>query len=69
MADNADPHPAPDLPDTGPVPHFPVGTPKPLRSPPPQPSVQENEEVPGEDYPPARQPFPDNTPDPGITHQ
>ncbi len=59
MARN-DPHPPPDDPQTGPVPHFPTGVPEPgddndigLERP-GQPS-----EVPGEDYPPERKPFPD----------
>ncbi|HZY67571.1 MAG TPA: hypothetical protein VFE52_03245 [Devosia sp.] len=69
MARNADPHPSPDLPDSpGSVPHFPTGTPEPdkgigLERP------GRQSEVPGEDYPPERKPFPDHTPDPGITHE
>ena len=68
MARNTDPDPAPDDPNEGPTPHFPNGVPKPddgigLEKP-GTPS-----EVPGEDYPPARKPFPDHTPDPGISHQ
>jgi hypothetical protein len=66
MARNGDSHPTPDDPNTGPVPHFPPGTPKPQ-------NVIELErpgkptEVPGEDYPPERKPFPDTLPDPGIS--
>jgi hypothetical protein len=69
MARNADPHPKPDnpQPQPGPVPHFPVGVPAPdkgigLERP------GRVTEVPGEDYPPERKPFPDTVPDPGITH-
>ena len=66
MARNGDPHPTPDDPNTGPAPHFPNGTPKPdkgirLEKP------GEPREVPGEDYPPERKPFPDTVPDPGIS--
>ena len=70
MARNGDSHPAPKTPDEGPgpVPHFPTGTPKPLKNPPPEPSIIDNPEVPGKDYPPARKPFPDHTPDPGVSH-
>ena len=67
MTRNGDSHPAPDDPNIGPVPHFPPGTAK------PQTGVElerpgERNEVPGEDYPPERKPFPDTVPDPGIEH-
>lgn len=67
MAHNTDPHPKPENPNTDPVPHIPEGTPKPdkgigLEVP------GEPREVPGEDYPPARKPFPDKLPDPTVEH-
>lgn len=64
MARNADPHPAPSNPDEGPAPQFPPGA-----APPgkidnlPRPGVRPDE------TPPERKPFPDVTPDPGITHE
>lgn len=69
MARNADPHPEPDDPNEGPVPHFPPGTVPPGRlDQMPRPGFKPDE-VPGHDYPPDRRPFPDHAPDPGVTHE
>jgi len=69
MAPNADPHPTPINSNPGAAPHIPQGTPRPDPAPPMEPGVLDNEEVPGKDYPPARKPFPDHLPDPGISHE
>lgn len=66
MARNGETHPPPDTSDEGPVPHFPTGMPPQTRD-----IGLERPgritEVPGEDYPPERRPFPDTVPDPGIS--
>ena len=68
MARNADPHPPPDDPNEGPAPHFPPGTNPRKDIDMPRPgSIKEV--VPGGDFPPERKPFPDHTPDPGVTHE
>jgi hypothetical protein len=66
MPRHTDPHPPPDNPNEGPVPHFPDVVPPPDRR-------DIGLEKPGRvtelpDYPPERKPFPDTVPDPGITH-
>jgi hypothetical protein len=66
MARNPDPHPEPDNPTEGVVPHFPPGMPPVKGIDLPRPGVG-RDEVPGADYPPERKPFPDHTPDPGIS--
>jgi hypothetical protein len=66
MARNADPHPEPNDPNDGPAPKFPPGG-DPLKNvTPPRPGLV----TPEPDVPaPARDPFPDHLPDPGVRKQ
>lgn len=56
-------HPEPDDPNEGVVPHFPPGAPPVKDIDLPRPGFRPDE-VPGKDYPPARNPFPDPVPTP-----
>ena len=65
MARNADTHPEPDAP-SNPAPKFPPGAAGARTVTPPRPDViQPNDPAPS----PARAPFPDHIPDPGVSKQ
>jgi hypothetical protein len=64
MARNADPHPEPDDPKSSPAPKFPPGGSGKRNVTPPRPGIiQPDDTVPA----PARDPFPDHLPDPGVS--
>jgi hypothetical protein len=64
MARNADTHPEPDDPATTPAPQFPPGAGGIKNVTPPRPGIIHPDDPPPA---PAREPFPDHVPDPGVS--